>query len=62
MLGCLGRRRSQKLGEVWKFWQRMRGRIVGIEVGERRHLAGRVTLIYYRGIGRSSEGPSKGNG
>jgi len=62
MLGCLGRRRSQKLGEEWKFWQRMRGRIVGIEVGERRHLAGRETLIYYRGIGKPSEGPSKDNG
>jgi len=47
----LGLRRSDSLGEVWKLWQRMRVRAVGIEGAEKRHLAGRETLITVEAIG-----------
>lgn len=45
MFGIRGRRLAQRLGEVWKFRHRTRGRPAGIEGAERRHRAGRETLI-----------------
>lgn len=48
MLVILGLRLSEKVGEVWKVRQRMRGHIVGIEGPDRIHLAGREALITVR--------------
>lgn len=45
MLAYLGFRLSQRLGDEWRFRQRMRGRIAGIEGAVKRHLAGLETLI-----------------
>lgn len=45
MLEYRGFRRSERVGDVWKFRGPARGWRRGIEGGERRHLAGRETLI-----------------
>lgn len=50
MLECRGFRRSQRVGDVWKFRGATRGWRRGMEGAERRHLAGRETLITLGGV------------
>ena len=57
-LANLGLRLWERLKDVWKFWQRIRrGRTFDIEGAEKKHRAGRETLITAE-IGR---GPPRHN-